>query len=194
MTDILEAAEYLSRHRELAVLELLAPFTAPVLLAGAYQGATARAFPYFDARMTVHGFEPQPWCHPLLADAPMTLHPVALGDHDGTVTLHRMGGDYASLVDTSKDGEEPTIEVQMVEAKAYLAAISPRWSLFVFNMEGYEYTLLPYLAQSGVLDTVDNLLVQFHPKAWNGPVPELPPNWVKRWDRFPAWVWWQQYR
>lgn len=191
MSDILAAAEYLSRHRELAVLEVLAPFAHPIVIAGAYTGATVQALRLLDPHVEIHGFEPQPWCHIYLEGLPLTLHPVALGDHDGEVSLHRIGGDQASLVDTSKDGEEPSLPVQMVEAGAYLAGLSREWSLFLFNMEGYEFTFLPYLDSRGVLANVDNLLVQFHPKVSSQPVPS-PRGFGLRWERYPAWVWWQR--
>jgi FkbM family methyltransferase len=191
MSDIVEAVEYLSRHREIAVFEILQPFEAPVMIAGAYKGDTIRALKQLDPAVIIHGFEPQPWCYEYLHNLDFILHPFALGTIAEKVTLHRLGGDYASLIDTSKDNEEPMLEVQMVEANKYLSDLSSKWSLFILNMEGYEYVLLPYMEQTGILKNVKNLLVQFHPKVITDNIPTFD-GFQIRWNRYPAWIWWSR--
>lgn len=41
----------------------------------------------------------------------------------------------------------------------------PVWrvDLFLMNVEGYEYVLLPYMIRTGLIKRFDRLLVQFHP-------------------------------
>lgn len=205
MSDIVEATERLLSHKELAVLELLAPFHYPVLVAGAYHGDTIRALLAIDPAIQVYAFEPQAHCQESLArlagEYPwVRIFPLALGTSDSVVPLYGPGSDFSSLVNTDRKrlGVESVV---MFEAGRFLNSLGvSRWSLFLLNMEAYEYVLLPYLTETGVLDTVDNLLMQHHPemRAGQGEMGDaegriaLSAPWVSVWDRFPAWVWWSR--
>lgn len=190
MSDILAATGLLLAHKELAVLEILRPFKKPVLVAGAYKGDTIHTLQLMDPYVDIHAFEPQSYCQPFLKDLQIHLHSVALGNMNTNLLLHGKGTDFASLVDKRSLDVEM---VQMVEAKEYLKKLNvTSWSLLLFNMEGYEYTLIPYLDQAGVLDSVDNLLVQYHPKVVTNREVYHPEGFNRVWDRFPAWIWWSK--
>lgn len=205
MSDILEAAEMLSRHKELAVLQFLAPFNGPVLVAGAYKGDTIKALRLMDTEVPIHAFEPQPWCWDHLAalrahDDNLYIHQVALGGRIERVSLNRVGSDFASLLDINRQDEE-SVEVQMVEIEEYLKQIPKppeHWGLWILNMEGYEYPLLEYLTyKTSVFSKVDNLLVQCHPKvagvsADTKVYPTVPALYKLRWNNYPAWLWWSK--
>ncbi len=199
MSHLTDTAVAIQSHRELAVYQVLAPFDGPVLIAGAYKGDATRAMRVFDEHADVHAFEPQSHCWPDLEalgrEMPFTLHRVALGVEDAEITLHGPGTDACSILDERQPGTE---QATMVDAATYLERINPgnRWAAWALNMEGYEYKLLPYASQYGLLDGVKNLVVQFHPGVVTDPDPTLlpgglyvPKGYTVMWNRFPTWVW-----
>lgn len=200
-SDIVAVTEGLVRHKEMAVVQLLAPFKHPILVAGGYKGDTVAAIRIVDPNAVIHVFEPQTWCLRILVERfrgvdGIHIHPFALGDRDERVTLHRAEGDMASLVDTTRP-EQPTEKVQMIDTWRYFREKNIKaWSLMILNMEGYEYTLIPHLYHAGILYNVDELLVQCHPKVVAsdtvGPaaIPAVPGFFHLAWSNYPAWMWW----
>lgn len=69
-------------------------------------------------------------------------------------------------------------------------------NLVVFNMEGYEYQLLPHMVERGMMRNIDTLAVQFHTGLGNA-VSQwqvyqwLEPTHVVAIDDFPRWVLWK---
>lgn len=103
-------------------------------------------------------FEPQTWayevCREVLGDKAQ-VHNVALGVEDGLRACGAWGTDGCSLM---KQGSAFVLmrEVRQLFRGLQLSGID----LMLMNVEGYEYTLLPYMLDRGIRP--DRLMVQFH--------------------------------
>lgn len=113
-------------------------------------------------------FEPQPAHHEVLCSRVLShrsgqLHPVALGDHDGSAHLALIGCTGASLVARTRlDGSvAETIEVPL---RRIDSIIKPgelrRPSLLKIDTEGYELAVLR--GATGILAAVDVAVVEVH--------------------------------
>ena len=102
-------------------------------------------------------YEPQPWaaavCAEVLRPYTATVLPWGLGVRDETLPMGEWGTDGCSFV---KDGGGEI--AQLVDATTVLP---DRIDLMLMNIEGYEYTLIPYMLDNGILP--QRLMVQFHP-------------------------------
>lgn len=78
----------------------------------------------------------------------------AAGTENGKI---QMGGQYyyTSFFDT----ETPQNTYQMVDIAPYLA---DKITLMKMNIEGFEYVLLPYIIEKGLMANIKYLQVQFH--------------------------------
>jgi FkbM family methyltransferase len=103
-------------------------------------------------------------------DARVVLFRAAIGPVSGTMALH-LRNDATSTTDPG-DGLSstgPTGQVDSTVVTAEVMAIGDldqlevdRVDLLAMNIEGGEYELIPLLAESGWLERVDRLLIQFH--------------------------------
>jgi FkbM family methyltransferase len=104
-------------------------------------------------------FEPQPWaaqaCGDALGDAARVL-PYALGDRDGTFPMGAYETDGCSFL---RPGDIPGTMREIGQAFKGLGL--SHIDLMLMNIEGYEYTLLPYMLELGIRPA--RLMVQFHP-------------------------------
>lgn len=100
-------------------------------------------------------YEPQGWayrvCCEVLGDRAQVYN-YGLGAADGHLPMRNYETDGCSFV----DGDGPLCEVRDA------ATVLPKHiDLMMVNIEGYEYTLLPYLLDKGIFP--DRLMVQWHP-------------------------------
>jgi len=105
-------------------------------------------------------FEPQPWAfevaQTVLGSAATVLN-YGLADHDGMMAMGNWETDGCSLVNTTRS----TAEGQFREvARAFKHLEIDQIDLLLMNIEGYEYTLLPYMLDKGILPK--RLMVQYH--------------------------------
>lgn len=104
-------------------------------------------------------FEPQPWaaavCRAVLGDAAYVFN-FALGTKSETVSMAGWETDGCSLVKT--DAVHPVDMREMAPLFRHLEV--DHIDLMLMNIEGYEYMLLPYMLDHGILP--DRLMVQFH--------------------------------
>ena len=105
-------------------------------------------------------FEPQPWAHAVaqaLLDKDAWVFPYGLADHDGMMAMGNWETDGCSLVNTIRSTSEGRFcEIKTAFERLEIAEID----LMLMNIEGYEYTLLPYMLDKGILPR--RLMVQYH--------------------------------
>lgn len=104
-------------------------------------------------------FEPQPWaarvCREVLGDRAYVLG-FALGTTDAVMPMGEWETDGCSLVKEGAGHEVVVIEI----GKAFQQFEITHIDLMLMNIEGYEYTLIPHMIDTGILP--DRLMVQFH--------------------------------
>jgi FkbM family methyltransferase len=130
-----------------------------VVEVGGYTGRWALAIALrYEPRLFV--FEPQQWawnvCATVLADSATVLN-YGLGDRDVILPMGNWETDGCSLVNvvgTQSYGQ--VRETKQAFAQLEIADID----LLMMNIEGYEYTLLPYMLDCGILPK--RLMVQYH--------------------------------
>ncbi len=106
-------------------------------------------------------FEPQPWAHAVaqavLGSAATVLN-YGLGDADRVLPMGQWETDGCSFVNVTGPqanfGEIRELEDAFMELKISTP------DLMLMNIEGYEYTLLPYMLDQGILPK--RLMVQYH--------------------------------
>lgn len=168
----------------------------PIVVAGAYKGLTMALLARLFLGSRIIGFEPQTWAyaqcrHMCKLHKMLEVHPYGLlaGEGAALLWLGEYGTDAASVL----TGDRETGKGWFTDAALSLDHALPI-ELFVMNMEGYEYHLLPYLHTSGVLSHINSMAVQFHDK-YERDKPRIyeimtshfgPPVY----ERYPAWVYW----
>lgn len=105
-------------------------------------------------------FEPQQWawnvCATVLADSATVLN-YGLGDRDVVLPMGNWETDGCSLVNVV--GTQSYGQVRETK-QAFKSLEIAEIDLLLMNIEGYEYTLLPYMLDKGILPR--RLMVQYH--------------------------------
>lgn len=136
-----------------------------IVVVGAYKGITMDLLDELYSPKRIYGFEPQPWAAQEAANR-LQLKPhcqvynAALGMTEGMFEMGEWGTDGCSLVNTGQSAREHGLG-RMMPAETYLNNI-PQIDLMVMNIEGYEYSLLPYLRSKEILPRISRLAVQWH--------------------------------
>jgi len=145
------------------ILDLIPPNQSTIVVAGAWKGfymtSLAKRFP----QARIIGFEPQTeayeeiskWALPSNCE----LRNYGLGLCDQDAMMGAANSDGCSVL----SNKAPFCVAKIKDAVPVLSELG-LITLFVMNMEGYEYLLLPYLIGSKVLRRVQSLAVQFHPE------------------------------
>jgi len=186
------------------------PEGATVLLAGMYKGRVAELLENLYQPGRIVGYDPQVWA---LAEAEQRMrrlgvtwemYSFAIGvRNDFARAMLGWGSDACSLISA---GDQTPGRAHMREALDEFAAIDLDWIDFaLFNMEGYEYPLLRYLASvsdsgQGVpsfMDQIGRIAVQFHTGLGNAyPKDEvfelMSRTHTVKIDNFPQWVLWER--
>lgn len=111
-------------------------------------------------------FEPQPWafakCHTVLSDFSNTyVFSFALGLATTTFPMGNWETDGCSFVNFPSG--KPTGEGRMREFITVMREISVKHiDLCLMNIEGYEFKLIPYMIETGIMDKIDYFMCQFH--------------------------------
>jgi len=162
-----------SEIRELAstwplCYEFKLPKSSTSIIAGAYQGKViqllADLYPDYER---IIGFEPQRWAvdrarerldHTKYPRTP--IFPYAIGIERGMFPMGEWNTDACSFINT---GVRDTGDGWMVEFNQPMEALEIELiDLAVFNMEGYEFKLMPYLREIGWAEKIDRVAVQWH--------------------------------
>jgi FkbM family methyltransferase len=145
-----------------------------VWIAGAYAGIQVRHFAHTYG-CHIRAFEPQTDAYNrylVPIDYPkLTLHNVGLGIQDGTFEMVRPETDGCSFLMSDQQGDVggPRITAQMVDTARFMRSHKIKAvDLFLVNMEGYEFTLLPYLIEKKLIGRFNLFLIQFH-TSWASP-------------------------
>jgi FkbM family methyltransferase len=138
------------------LLRLLHKFEQPVVLdIGANIGNHTLAFATVAAR--VHAFEPVPHIHALLrrnveqnALANVTLHALALSDHDGEATIHMVkAGNFGASGFDQRGNDTEAVQVQKRRGDALLAELGVnRVDLLKIDVEAHEVYVLRGLMET----------------------------------------------
>lgn len=135
-----------------------------VLEVGAYQGRWAKEIcRKYNPRL--YAFEPARWaydiCKAELADYPNAhVFNFGLGKVNDILPMGEYETDGCSFLKNSRvqGGVGAIREIVRVFERLKIERVD----LMLMNIEGYEYVLLPYMIETGLLDKVDTLMVQFH--------------------------------
>lgn len=149
-------------HIEAPVLAALPlPMNARVVIAGAYKGDTAMFMLEHFPDAQIVAYEPQEWAMAQIPNDPrIEKRMVALSTDMGLARVHSFGTDACSMMpvidETNSTNEQATVPTS--DAVAELEGVLT--SLLILNIEGYEYTLLPYLLDNYAMPV--RLMVQYH--------------------------------
>lgn len=131
-----------------------------IVIAGAYKGDTVEFLAKHHPDALIFAYEPQQWAFDEIEGGPNLIkYNVALGERDGVVKLHKFETD-ACYIEYVPDvwPEDSDVIADCIDARRELGRLF-NIELFVMNMEGYEYTLIPYIIP---FVPIKRLLVQFH--------------------------------
>jgi len=142
---------------------------------GAYDGAWARTIESaYHPRLYL--FEPQKWAYERCVEAfknksNVRVFNFALGVFTGTGRMGDFQSDGASLMKTEPvkcDQVNPRFQdVEIVAFDEFLASEKIDYiDLCQMNTEGYEYFLIPYLIEKGLITKIKYLACQFHMHPW----------------------------
>lgn len=129
-----------------------------------------------------HVFEPSPWCLPRIqsafeakhrAESMLVIHPYALGERDGSFEMRGFETDANSfLMDDAyferhpEEGRRARSMADMQDAETALVGVgredTHRIDVMMMNIEGYEFRLIPRLVETGHIERIDFLGVQWH--------------------------------
>ena len=135
-----------------------------VFEAGGYEGAWAkRIADAYDP--TIHSFEPAPRAHKMavekLAGYPKVhLHLYGLGATNETLPLGDSDRDGASFL---KPDEDPFV---MAQKRCFAEVVQElgvtHIDLMAINIEGGEFELIPHITQTGLIHSIERLMIQWH--------------------------------
>lgn len=141
-----------------------------VVVAGCFTGKVCELLLELYPGIIVHGFDPQEWAinqaHERLAiaDQPrknVFLHPYGLWYETGSVRMYDYETDACSTDEF--DTHKPSFIGQFREFTKVMSNLDIGYiNLFVMNMEGAEFKLLPHLFQEDWLPYIEKLAIQWH--------------------------------
>ena len=145
-------------------------------------------------------FEPQQWayeiCRNELVGSKAYVFDCALVFDDSVVsTIGDFGTDGASLVKSGHANNSVVKTMNIGEACSLLKLTDI--DLLLMNIEGYEFTLLPHMIETGMLNKIRYLMVQFHMFAsseleYNFLKIEIEKTHRKLWDYGPTLIAWDK--
>lgn len=180
------------------------PRSSTCIVAGAYEGNVMELLDEVYAPERIVGFEPQWWAFQYswerLRSRPSCLvlpYGISAGER-GYFPMGEFHTDACTFMpggdrDMRDRGEGLLQPVGETFDRLRLTAID----LAVFNMEGYEYRLLPHMLEQGLQHRVDRFCVQFHTaygdeETYRRIKVLFSPTHHIRTDDFPRWVYWER--
>lgn len=130
---------------------------------GGYQGRWSKEIGRrYNPKLYV--FEPQKWayinCVEALQEYRAQVFNFGLGMKDEELPMGRWGTDGCSFID--KNGKGGIGLVKNARSVLFEALGLNHIDLMLMNIEGFEFSLIPYLFDSGVMIEVEVFMVQFH--------------------------------
>lgn len=175
------------------------PEDSAVVVAGSYKGRVLDLINQVYNPGRIYGFEPQKWAYEIanerMAYAKNVLNlNVAIGITSGEFKMGEWGTDGCSFINTE-------VRVSGIGNMIDIATAFPNEMipihLAIFNMEGYEFDLLPYMIQNQMMGNWHRFAVQFHHNFGNDHgYSELLKNMAKTHeiiiDNAPQWIYWRK--
>ena len=140
-----------------------------ILVVGSYTGLGMELLNEMFSPSRIIGFDPQRWA---LDEATIrlqarnyhnfTLFNFGLGFENATYPMGEWHTDACSFINVG-EGSRQQGTGSIRDANEVLRILKlPLIDLMVMNIEGFEFTLLPYLKATGWIDKIDRLAVQWH--------------------------------
>lgn len=169
---------------------------------GVWASKIAKKYPNVD----FHLYEPQKGNHIERLHIAMmgyryNLHPYGIGVRNEYLPMTEYNTDGASFVlDPSKAAlTRPDIgQGRLMAAELALPGFDGIFDLCAINIEGYEFVLLPYLIEHGLITRFNHIAVQFHEhvdaafEKYLKLKYRLEATHSLMWDRYPTWVAWER--
>jgi len=147
------------------------PPQARVVVAGAYKGKVIQLLAdMYPDHGTIYGFDPQPWAIEqarirLSGYKNVNLMNIGIGTKHGSFPMGEWETDACSFVNIGENARQHG-EGMLVLAESMFDELKfneqTPLDLAVFNMEGYEFDLLPYMIEKDLMWSVERIAVQFH--------------------------------
>lgn len=124
----------------------------------------------------IFAFEPDPWAVERLREATRDLSNVtvieaAVGDRDGSITLHRAldfdeHPEASSVATTVMCGQHGPVgrthEARLVDLSRFFESLGTRIAILKMDIEGAEVSVLERLLERSDLDRIDHIFVETH--------------------------------
>lgn len=177
------------------------PRASVCIVAGAFEGNVMELLDEVYSPDLIVGFEPQRWAYEYssdrLVERPNCLvvpYGISAGER-GRFPMGEFHTDGCSFMNVGSRDQGSGVLFPMDEVLHRLRL--PAIDLAVFNMEGYEYRLLPYIFEKGLQHRIDRFAVQFHTtfgdsETYQKIVTVLGSTHKLTIDDFPRWVYWRR--
>jgi hypothetical protein len=143
------------------------PLEPLICIVGSYKGKLAEFLTEQAHPLNIVCFDPQEWANKE-AQQRLSNYPEALvmgyglGVENAAVPLHHFGTDACSMVFTGNDAPTQLVQAGPVH-EGISELINTQYDLGIINIEGYEFTLLPYIMEKLAIENhFKKLAVQFH--------------------------------
>ena len=170
--------------------QLVVPEFGTIIVAGAYEGRYMHYLSKRFPKARVFGFEPQE----SKIDAARkygTVYNYGLATANRSVSMGQSGTDGASIANLNGEVEF----VEMRDAVEAIHLVAKTVDLAIFNMEGSEWALIPYLLDEMIHHRVKSMAIQFHPH-YVSPEREirvlkyLDEYYERQYYDYPIWTYW----
>lgn len=136
-----------------------------VIIVGAYKGITADLINQMYAPRLIRCYEPQDWAFKVLMEVAMASNNIegfnyGLGESMGILPMGEWNTDACSFINVGPGSREQGFGT-IVPADWAFEDLE-KVDFMMINVEGYEFRLLPYLRQAGLMPRIGSLAVQWH--------------------------------
>lgn len=174
-----------------------------IVVCGAYKGITMELLATLYKPKAIIGFEPQEWAaeqarmRMLATDYPSMVYGYGLADGSKRMMMGEFGTDACSAINTGINSREEGWCLFEDANKVLTNLGLGKIDLFVMNIEGYEFALLPYLKANGWWRHIDRFVVQFHlgfgnDSNYNELIHELDSEYTFVEGPLPVWGYWKK--
>jgi len=174
------------------------PPESTVVVAGSYKGRVLDLIDQVYSPSGIYGFEPQKWAFDIANERTKDLsniynHNYAIGAKSGVFPMGEWETDACSFVNHVREqGSGVMREIDTFFPSTFQV------DLAIFNMEGYEFDLLPYMIEKGMMNHWKRFAVQFHhgfgnDSKWTDLFEKMTETHEIVIDNYPQWVYWRHY-
>lgn len=189
--DLIELDKIWPLGRQLIVSEL-----GTIVVAGAYKGRYLHYLSELFPRALLYGYEPQAKPFAELQKRFRGSPRIVLANYGLATANRKMWMDFkddgSSAVSTTDHGFQT---VTMTDAVEVIQSIGTQVDLFVINMEGNEWVLIPHLLDELIHHRIKSLAIQFHPQYVSEQRAEYVLKYLYQYyesshEGYPDWTYW----